>query len=66
MKTAFPVLLAASLLLAGCDTNKPPEQRAAEQCRLFRGYLSTQEPQYVMEACTRQMGEAACRECLNR
>jgi hypothetical protein len=66
MKTCL-ALLAATLLLAACDTTpKSPEQRAEDQCRLFRGYLSTQEPQYVMEACTRQMGEAACRECLNR
>jgi hypothetical protein len=61
------LLLPAALALAACS-NEPvsPEQRAADQCRLFRGYMSTQEPQYVQEACTRQMGEAACRECLNR
>jgi hypothetical protein len=67
MKTCLRVLLAATMLLGACDTPpKSPEQRAADQCRLFRGYLSTQEPQYVIEACTRQMGEAACRDCLNR
>ena len=56
-------LLAA--FLAGCQNPPPsPEQRAADQCRLFRGYMSTQEHHYVMEACTRQMGEAACRQCL--
>ena len=66
MKTCL-ALLAATILLAACDTTpKSPEQRAAEQCQLFRGYLNSQEHYRVMEACTRQMGEAACRECLNR
>ena len=67
MKPHLLALLAATLLLAACDTTpKSPEQRAEEQCKLFRGYLSTQEYYRVQEACTRQMGEAACRECLNR
>ena len=67
MKLRLLLLLPAVALLAACNTTPAsPEQRAADQCRLFRGYMSTQEPQYVMEACTKQMGEAACRNCLNR
>jgi hypothetical protein len=59
--------VAATLLLAACQNPPPtPEQRAADQCRLFRGYMSTQEPQVVQEACIKQMGEVACRQCLNR
>jgi hypothetical protein len=67
MPVRLLLLLSSVLVLAACS-NEPvsPEQRAADQCRLFRGYMSTQEPQYVIEACTRQMGEAACRECLSR
>ena len=63
-RLAFVIVVGA--LLAACQTPTTPEQRAADQCRMFRGYLSTQEPQYVQEACTKQMGEAACRECLSR
>ena len=66
MKIRLPVLLPAIVLLVACNTPTSPEQRSADQCRLFRGYMSTQEPHYVMESCTKQMGEAACRECLNR
>ena len=67
MPARLLLLLPAAVLLAACSSEPvSPEQRAADQCRLFRGYLSTQEPQYVQEACTRQMGEAACRACLNR
>lgn len=66
MTFRITLLLALTALLASCQTPASPEQRAADQCRLFRGYLSTQEPQVVQEACTKQMGEAACRECLSR
>lgn len=63
----FIALAAAAAFLAACQNPPPtPEQRAADQCRMFRGYMSTQEPFRVQEACTRQMGEAACRECLSR
>lgn len=65
MRMHLPLVLAAASLLAACNTPPAsPEQKAADQCRLFRGYMSTQEHHYVMEACTRQMGEAACRQCL--
>lgn len=64
MKTTL-LLACVAALLAACGTPKTPEQQYADQCRLFRGYLSTQEPFRVMEACTRQLGEAACRKCLN-
>jgi hypothetical protein len=62
----FPVvLIVAAALLAACSTEPvSPEQRAADQCRMFRGYMSTQEHFRVMEACTRQLGEEACRKCL--
>ena len=68
MKLSVPLLLllAASALLTGCQSTPPTPEQRADQCRLFRGYLSTQEPQYVQEACIKQMGEAACRECLSR
>ena len=65
MKLSLAPMLAAAALLAACDTTpKSPEQRAEEQCRLFKGYMSTQEHYKVMESCTRHMGEAACRKCL--
>ena len=66
MKLSVPLLLAAGALLTGCQSTPPTPEQRADQCRLFRGYLSTQEPQYVQEACIKQMGEAACRECLSR
>jgi hypothetical protein len=60
-------LLLAAAVLAACGTEAvSPEQRSADLCRMYRGYLGTQEPQNVMEACTREMGEAACRQCLNQ
>lgn len=63
VRTLIPLLAAA--LLAGCQTPPAsPEQRAEDQCRMFRGYMSTQEHYRVMEACTRHMGEEACRKCL--
>lgn len=62
----FTLAIAVAALLAACQTPTTPEQRAADQCKMFRGYLSTQEPHYVQEACTRQMGEAACRQCLSQ
>lgn len=66
MKFVPVLLLAATALLAGCSTEPvSPEQRAADQCRMFRGYMSTQEHFRVMEGCTRQLGEEACRKCLN-
>ena len=65
MRIQFLALLCAAALLASCSTEpKSPEQKADEQCRLFRGYMNSQEHYRVMEACTRQMGEAACRKCL--
>jgi hypothetical protein len=65
MKLSPILLLAAAALLPACSTEPvSPEQRAADQCRMFRGYMSTQEHFRVMEACTRQMGEEACRKCL--
>ena len=65
MKIRLALLLLAPVLLASCNTTPvSPEQRAADQCRLFRGYLSTQERHYVVESCERQMGQVACRECL--
>jgi hypothetical protein len=65
MRIQFVVLLSAAALLAACSTEpKSPEQKADEQCRMFRGYMSSQEHYRVMEACTRHMGEAACRKCL--
>jgi hypothetical protein len=64
MKTLV-LLLGTTVLLAACNTPPvSPEQRAADQCRMFRGYLSTQERHYVVEACERQMGQEACRQCL--
>ena len=65
MRVRLLVPLLAAFLVA-CQTTPPTAEQRADQCRLFRGYMSTQEHHYVMEACTRQMGEAACRECLNR
>jgi len=65
MRTHILFALAAAAALSACSTEpKTPEQKADEQCRMFRGYMSTQEHFRVMEACTRQMGEAACRKCL--
>ena len=65
MKHRLFFLSGALLLLAGCNTPPAtPEQRAADQCRMYRGYLSTQERHYVVESCERQMGQEACRECL--
>jgi len=65
MRIRLTVLVAA--VLAGACSTQPatPEQRAADQCRLFRNMMMTQEPQYVLEACTRHLGEAECRRCLN-
>ncbi|MBC5782729.1 hypothetical protein H8N03_07210 [Ramlibacter sp. USB13] len=67
MPIRLAFLLCGTALLAACQSPPAsPEQRAEDQCRLFRGYLNTQERHYVVEACERQMGQAACRECLNR
>jgi len=65
MPIRLALLLCATALLAACQTPPAsPEQRAEDQCRMFRGYMSTQEHYRVMEACTRHMGEEACRKCL--
>lgn len=65
MQPRLPLLLAAVLLTA-CAAPKTPEQQAADQCKLFRGYLSTQEHFRVVEACERHMGQEACRQCLSQ
>lgn len=67
MQIRLPLVLAATVLLAACQT--PPAttpQQAADMCHTFRGYLSSQPYVNVMESCTRQLGEAACRQCLSR
>jgi hypothetical protein len=65
MRIRLTLLLAAALA-GGCSTpSGSPEQTTADQCQPYRNLLRTQEPHYVMEACARRLGEAACRKCLN-
>lgn len=66
MQIRLAPVLAATVLLAACQTPTTTPQQAADMCNTFRGYLSTQPFPNVMESCTRQMGEAACRQCLSR
>jgi hypothetical protein len=57
--------LLAALLAAGCAGQRETTQdEAAKQCKMYRGYLQTQGFSDVMAACTRQLGEAYCRQCL--
>ena len=58
-------MLLAALLAAGCAAQKEttPEQ-ATKLCTMYRGYLQTQAFTDVMGACTRELGEPYCRQCL--
>jgi hypothetical protein len=56
-----------ALLLAACSTPMTPEeerQKAADICKVYRGYLPDRDYGYVLETCSRQLGEAYCRQCL--
>jgi hypothetical protein len=64
--------LAATTLTTGCSdmpwnsrgSNTSVSGAAADrQCQVFRSY-SDRPFVNLMEACTRQMGEEACRRCL--
>jgi hypothetical protein len=57
-------LLAAALAGCAADQRQTTPDQAADMCRTFRGYLSTQPRENVMESCTRQLGEPYCRQCL--
>ena len=56
-----------ALLLAACATQTATrDQQAADRCRLYKTWMVTQEPEYVKEVCTRQLGAAGCRACLGQ
>jgi hypothetical protein len=74
MNTRFHIVgaaIAAAALAAGCDTMQQGSSGDSavsgagtdRQCQVFRSYRDRPISD-VMEACTRQMGEAACRRCL--
>jgi hypothetical protein len=74
MTTRFQIVaatLAFAALAAGCMTeqhgtssNTAVSGAAADrQCQVFRSYRDRPYVN-VMEECTRQLGEAACRACL--
>jgi len=66
--TIVATLIGGSLLTA-C-TSEPTagdsSKTAENQCRLYRGYLGTQAYSDVMASCSRQLGEAYCRQCLGQ
>jgi hypothetical protein len=44
------------------DASLTPEQMKG--CQVWRSYAGNRDVNYVFDACRQQMGEAACRTCL--
>ena len=64
---AMAAIVGAAAVLAGCQVPKTPEEKAAaaeKQCQTFRSYRPARAYVDVLESCTRQLGEAYCRQCL--
>lgn len=65
--TFVAVFVACAAALAGCQTPQTPQDKeamAAKQCQTFRSYLPARAYVDVLESCTRQLGDAYCRQCL--
>lgn len=56
--------LCTALLALGCSTSPPTGQQLEQRCQSWRNYARTKPADYVIEECSHQMGEAACRKCL--
>ena len=67
---SFPVragtaaALLAAALASGCAA--PTPEQAERRCQSMRNYMPSRTYDDVLQACAQEMGEAACKKCLDR